>query len=159
LFNFIVGKNMKNYLVLATALLLGACECSDVCQNVDASQSAAPGTPGDFKQNIRDRVFFTFDSSKVSADAEKILEAQAGWMKVHQATTATVEGKCDARGTTEYNLALGKRRADATSKELVKLGVAQSRLKTISYGKDKLEVVGDTEEAHAQNRVAITVIN
>ena len=73
--------------------------------------------------------------------------------------TYLVEGHCDERGTREYNLALGARRANAAEKELTKLGIDKNRLKTISYGKEKLEVVADTDEAHAQNRVAITVIN
>ena len=144
---------------VALGLLLIGCECTDTCQNVDANAAATPGTPGHFKQTVKDRVFFNFDSSTLSADAKKSIEAQAGWLKVYSSTTATVEGKCDARGTREYNLALGARRANAAEKELVKLGIDKSRLKTISYGKEKLEVVSDTEEAHAQNRVAITVIN
>lgn len=144
---------------VALALLLVACECTDTCQNLDANAAATPGTPAHFKQTVKDRVFFDFDSSKLSDTAKKTVEAQAGWLKVYSSTTATVEGKCDARGTREYNLALGARRAASAEKELVKLGVAKDRIKTISYGKEKLEVVGDTEEAHAQNRVAVTVIN
>lgn len=151
---------MKNYLALAAlALALTACECDiNTCQNVDANRAAAPGSADDFKQNVRDRVFFNFDSAKISAEDKKTLEAQAGWLKVHPAQT-TIEGKCDVRGTREYNLALGARRADAVSKELTKLGIDKNRIKTISYGKDKLEALGDTEQAHAQNRVGITVIN
>ncbi len=143
----------------ALALLLIGCECTDTCQNVDANAAATPGTPGHFKHAVKDRVNFNFDSSSVSSEGKKTLEAQAGWLKVYSSTTATVEGKCDARGTREYNLALGARRANAAEKELVKLGIDKTRLKTISYGKEKLEVVGETEEAHAQNRVAVTVIN
>lgn len=144
---------------VALALLLIACDCTDTCKNVDATAAATPGTPGHFKQTVKDRVFFEFDKSNLSADAKKTLEAQAGWLKVYSSTTATVEGKCDARGTREYNLALGARRADATKKSLESLGISKDRLKTVSFGKEKLEVVGDTEECHAQNRVAITVIN
>jgi peptidoglycan-associated lipoprotein len=144
---------------IALGLLLIGCECTDTCQNVDANASATPGSPGHFKYTVKDRVFFNFDSATLSADDKKSLEAQAGWLKVYSSTTATVEGKCDSRGTSEYNLALGARRANAVEKQLVKLGVDKNRLKTISYGKDKLEVVGDGEAVHAQNRVAITVIN
>ncbi|MBP9829213.1 MAG: OmpA family protein [Proteobacteria bacterium] len=144
---------------VALGLLLIGCECTDTCQNVDANAAATPGTPGHFKQTVKDRVFFNFDSSTLSADAKKSVEAQAGWLKVYSSTTASVVGKCDPRGTSEYNLALGARRANAVEKELVKLGIDKNRLKTISYGKEKLEVVGDTEEAYAQNRVGITVIN
>ncbi len=144
---------------VAVGLLLIGCDCTDTCQNVDANAAATPGTPGHFKQTVKDRVFFNFNESTLSSDAKKALEAQAGWLKVYSSTTATLEGKCDARGTREYNLALGARRANSAEKALEQLGIDKSRLKTISYGKEKLEVVGETEEAHAQNRVAITVIN
>lgn len=160
--NKFLGKDYPMKKVLssaALALLLIGCECTDTCQNVDANAAATPGTPGHFKQTVRDRVFFNYDSSDVSSDAAKTLEAQAGWLKVYSSTTATIEGKCDARGTREYNLALGARRAGSVEKELAKLGIHKSRLKTISYGKEKLEVVGETEEAHAENRVGITAIN
>jgi len=144
---------------LALGLFLVGCDCTDTCQSLDANATATPGTPGHFKQTVRDRVFFNFNASTLSSDAKKTLEAQAGWLKVYSSTTATIEGKCDARGTREYNLALGGRRASSVEKALHTLGIDKNRLKTISYGKEKLEVVGDTEEAHAQNRAAITVIN
>ena len=144
---------------VALALLLIGCDCTDTCQSLDANAAATPGTPGHFKQTVKDRVFFNFNESTLSNDAKKALEAQAGWLKVYSSTKATLEGKCDARGTREYNLALGARRANSAEKALEKLGIDKTRLKTISFGKEKLEVVGETEEAHAQNRVAITVIN
>ncbi len=144
--------------LLATALLMTACETTNDSQEANA-EAATPGTATDFRNNIKDRVFFNFDSSKVSADAKKVLEAQAAWLKTYGTTTATVEGKTDARGTSQYNIALGARRAEATKKALVAAGAEAHRLSTVSYGKEKLEVSGDTEEAHAQNRVAVTVIN
>ncbi len=145
--------------LLATTLLIAACETSGDSQNVTVGSAATPGTAADFKANIKDRVFFAYDKATVSEDAKKVLEAQAAWLKTYSTTSATIEGKTDARGTAHYNMALGARRADAAKKTLASLGVDASRLKTISYGKEKLEVAGDTEEAHAQNRVAITVIN
>lgn len=145
--------------VLAAALLMAACETATDSQNVNVGTAAAPGTAADFKNNIKDRVFFAYDKSAVSADAKKVLEAQAAWLKTYGTTSATIEGKTDARGTSHYNMALGARRADAAKKVLVGCGVDANRLKTMSFGKEKLEVMGDTEEAHAQNRVAITVIN
>ncbi len=154
---------MKNkiFTVLAAGLALAACESGNNAdsQNVSVGRAATPGTPEDFKANIRDRVFFAFDKSAVSADAKKTLEAQSAWLKTHSATTATVEGHADERGTREYNLALGARRAEAAKSALAGMGVDGTRMKTISYGKDKSQAVGTTEEAHAQNRVAITVIN
>ena len=145
--------------VLAATLLMAACETASDSQNVNVGTAAAPGTAADFKNNIKDRVFFAYDKSTISADAKKVLEAQAAWLKTYGTTTATVEGKTDARGTSHYNMALGARRAEAAKKALVGAGVDTNRLKTMSLGKEKLEVMGDTEEAHAQNRAAITVIN
>ena len=151
---------MKQLLsVAALALLLIGCECTDVCKNVDAEESCAPGTPGDFKKTVKDRVFFNFDSAKLPEGTQATVDAQAGWLKVYPATKATVEGYCDERGTREYNLALGARRAAAVETALTKAGVAKDRLSTVSYGKDKPIVAGSTEEAYAQNRVAVTAIN
>lgn len=145
--------------ILATGALLAACECAPE-QEVNVGSAPQPGTTEDFKQNIKDRVFFAFNKSTVSAESARVLEAQAGWLKTYPNTTATVEGHCDDRGTREYNLALGARRAHAVSKDLTKLGVDKARLKTISYGKDRpLVADAQTEDQHAQNRVAITAIN
>jgi peptidoglycan-associated lipoprotein len=145
--------------LLATTLLMAACETATDSQNVNVGMATAPGSAADFKNNIKDRIFFEYDKSMVSMDAKKVLEAQAAWLKTYGTVTATVEGKTDCRGTSQYNMALGARRAEASKKALVSLGVDANRLKTISYGKEKLEVQGETEEAHAQNRTAITVIN
>jgi peptidoglycan-associated lipoprotein len=145
--------------VLAATLLMAACETASDSQNVNVGTAAAPGTAADFKNNIKDRVFFAYDKSTISADAKKVLEAQAAWLKTYGTTTVTEEGKTDPRGTAHYNMALGARRAEAAKKALVAAGVDANRIKTMSLGKEKLEVMGDTEEANAQNRVAITVIN
>jgi peptidoglycan-associated lipoprotein len=142
----------------ATAFALVACECAPE-QNVNVGSAVTPGTPEDFKANVKDRVFFAFDSSKITDESHKTLEQQAAWLKTYGNTTATVAGHCDARGTREYNLALGERRAHAAKKVLVKQGIAHGRLKTISYGKDQPLVAGDTEEVYAQNRAAVTSIN
>lgn len=143
--------------LLAAGLLMTA--CSDG-QNVDVDAAFAPGTPGDFKKNIKDRVGFGFDKANVSADAKKVLEAQAAWLKTHSATSATLEGYADERGTRDYNLALGARRAESVKSTLGTLGVEASRLKTASFGKDRPVVPNaKTEAEHAQNRVVITTIN
>ncbi len=143
----------------ALALFLVGCECTDVCESLDAGASAAPGTPAHFSQTVKDRVFFKFDESSVPMEAEDTVKAQASWLNVYGSTTATVEGHCDERGTREYNLALGARRANSLKRKLEGFGVASSRLKTVSYGKDKPQVMGNTEEAYAENRTAITSIN
>lgn len=151
---------MKNkfFALAAAALLMAACESTD-SQNVKIGSSATPGTAEDFKANIRDRVFFAFNKSNLSDDAKKVLEAQAAWFKTYNSTKGTIEGNTDVRGTREYNLALGARRAESVKVALVGMGVDASRLKTISFGKDKPEALGNTEKDHAVNRRAVTVIN
>ncbi|MBM3468477.1 MAG: peptidoglycan-associated lipoprotein [Alphaproteobacteria bacterium] len=143
--------------ILTTGLVLAACECAPD-QNVSVGQIGGPGTPEDFKANIKDRVFFAFNKSNITPESEKTLEAQAGWLKTYPATKAVVAGHCDARGTREYNQALGARRAHAAQKSLVRFGVDKHRLRTLSYGKDNPLVAGDTEEVYAQNRAAVTTI-
>jgi peptidoglycan-associated lipoprotein len=108
---------------------------------------------------IGDRIFFSFNKSDISPESKEILTRQAKFAGDHPELTFTVEGHCDERGTREYNLALGERRATADKKALAALGVSANRLQTISYGKERPAVVGSTEEAYAQNRRAVLVIN
>ncbi|AIK96827.1 OmpA family protein [Candidatus Odyssella acanthamoebae] len=152
---------MRNKLLSAIALgvLLAGCECSPEA-SMEAGSAPVPGSAEDFKANVKDRVFFAFNKHNVSAESDRVLEAQAAWFKTYPNTTAVVEGHADARGTREYNLALGKRRAHAAHVSLTKHGVEKKRLKEVSYGKDRPFVAdATTEEAHAQNRVAVTVVN
>jgi len=120
---------------------------------------AAPGSRADFTQNVGDRVFFAFNRSDISNEGQTTLQRQADWLKRYENVTITIEGRADDRGTREYNLALGNRRAAAVKRMLVSFGVADNRIAVISYGKERPVVVGDNEQAWAQNRVAITVIN
>ena len=124
-----------------------------------SSSTVTPGSKQDFVQNAGDRVFFAFNLSDVSSDGRATLQRQAEWLKRYRNVTVTVEGHCDDRGTREYNLALGQRRAAAAKRVLIALGIAPNRISIISYGKERPIVVGDDEQAWAQNRVAITVIN
>lgn len=150
---------MKNKIIALSALAVMLTACSEHDGgSAEVNVSAAPGTAADFKANHRDRVFFKYNESSLSKDAKKVLADQATWLKTYSGTKVTVEGKCDIRGTAEYNRALGEKRANAASHMLTKHGVAADRVKTVSYGKDRPEVPGDTAEAHAQNRVAITVV-
>lgn len=152
---------MRNKLLSAVALgvLLAGCECSPEA-NMEAGSAPVPGSAEDFKANVKDRVFFAFNKQNISAESNRVLEAQAAWFKTYPNTSAVVEGHADSRGTREYNLALGKRRAHAAMHDLVKHGVHKDRLKTVSYGKDRPFIADATsEEAHAQNRVAVTVVN
>jgi peptidoglycan-associated lipoprotein len=123
------------------------------------SRSIVPGSQQDLEASAGDRVFFAFDRSDITPESQQILTRQADWLRRYPNVTVTIEGHCDERGTREYNLALGERRAQAAKNVLVALGIPVSRISTISYGKERPAVVGSTEEAYAQNRRAVTVIN
>lgn len=124
---------------------------------VDGGQ-IAPGTVRDFTINVGDRVYFDFDSYSIRSDASRILAAQAGWLARYPQVQVRIEGNADERGTREYNLALGARRAEAVRSFLIANGVSASRIDTISYGKERPIAFGSTEEAWAQNRNAHTTI-
>ncbi len=121
--------------------------------------AAVPGSQQDLAQTAGDRVFFAFNRSDISSEGQQTLERQADWLRHYPNVTVTIEGHCDERGTREYNLALGERRADAVKNVLVAAGIPASRISTISYGKERPIVLGSNEEAWAQNRVAITTVN
>jgi peptidoglycan-associated lipoprotein len=123
------------------------------------SRSTVPGSQQDLEASAGDRVFFAFDRSDITPESQQILARQADWLRRYPNVTVTIEGHCDERGTREYNLALGERRAQAVKNVLVASGIAASRISTISYGKERPIVVGSNEEAWAQNRVAITTVN
>lgn len=118
----------------------------------------APGTEADFVETIGDRVFFATDSSRISPSARQTLEQQAEWLKQYPEFDVIVEGHADERGTREYNLALGERRANAAKQVLVAMGIEPNRITTISYGKERPAVLGHTEAAWSQNRRAVTVL-
>ncbi|MDY0883378.1 peptidoglycan-associated lipoprotein Pal [Dongia soli] len=156
---------------VAAALLLAA--CSSDGENTGnaagtntsgtdgqvAAASVAPGSAEDFKQNVGDRVFFALDRYDVSAEAQQQLQKQAAWLQQYPAVTVTVEGHADERGTREYNLALGERRANSVANYLTALGVDKSRLSVISYGKERPECTESNEACWSQNRRAVTTIN
>ncbi|MGE3622747.1 MAG: peptidoglycan-associated lipoprotein Pal [Bdellovibrionales bacterium] len=119
---------------------------------------AKPGTQDDLVVNVGDRVFFEFNASDISSEARATLDRQAAWLKKYPNIDVTIEGHCDERGTREYNLALGDRRATAVKNYLVSNGVSASRVKTISYGKERPAVLGHNEAAWAQNRRGVTVV-
>lgn len=119
---------------------------------------AAPGTAQDFTVNVGDRIFFDTDSSVIRSDAQVILARQAQWLNQYPNYQITIEGHADERGTREYNLALGARRAAATRDFLVSQGIAANRLNTISYGKERPVAVCDDISCWSQNRRAVTVL-
>lgn len=125
-----------------------------------APNSSNPAAQADLVNNIGDRVFFELDSSVVTAEGQRTLERQATWLKTkYPSVKLTVEGHADERGTREYNIALGERRATAVKNVLVGLGVDSSRLSTISYGKERPAVLGSSEDAWSQNRRGVSTVD
>ena len=120
--------------------------------------AATPGSAQDFTVNVGDRIFFDTDSSSIRADASQTLDRQAQWLARYPNYQVTVEGHADERGTREYNLALGARRAAAAKDYLASRGVPAQRLKTISYGKERPVAVCDDISCWSQNRRAVTVL-
>src|ERR1700674_1445403 len=123
------------------------------------SSRGGPGSQQDLAATAGDRVFFAYDRSDISSEAQQILQRQSGWLKRYPNVSVTIEGHTDERGTREYNLALGERRAQAVKNVLVALGVPAARVSTISYGKERPIVVGSDEAGYAQNRVGITTVH
>ncbi len=156
----------KSALALAaTLLLLAACD-SDSSNNGGANGVGANGTgtgtgilgTAADGSSITDRVYFATDSSTVDSEGQANLDKQAAWLKANSSVNVTLEGHADERGTREYNIALGERRATAAKSYLVGQGVPASRISTISYGKERPAVTGNDEGAWSQNRRAVTVI-
>lgn len=160
--------------VLAAVALVAACETApESSGNTQSSggassgSTAAPmakvtiphGSQEDLVVNVGDRVFFALNSSELSAQARAALEKQATWIKRFGGIRVVLEGHADERGTREYNLALGERRANAAKDYLVALGVNPSRVKTLSYGKERPAALGHNEAAWAQNRRSVTVVD
>jgi len=123
-----------------------------------AAPSIMPGSAEDLRVNIGDRVFFGFDRYNLTAEARYTLQQQAAWLIANSSSKITIEGHCDERGTREYNLALGERRASAVSDYLMTLGVPATRLSTLSYGKERPEDAASTETAWAKNRRSVTTV-
>ncbi|MCK5284983.1 MAG: peptidoglycan-associated lipoprotein Pal [Alphaproteobacteria bacterium] len=122
-------------------------------------QGFAPGTQADLVVNIGDRIFFGYDRYDLSNEALSILDAQANWLAQYPNLSITVEGHADERGTREYNLALGDRRASSVKSYLIALGIDPNRVNTISYGKERPSVLGANDSSWAQNRRGVTKID
>lgn len=118
----------------------------------------AAGSSTELATNVGDRVFFAYDSSVLTSEAQMVLDRQAEWLKGNANINVAIEGHCDERGTREYNIALGERRASATKDYLVSAGVSGGRVSIISYGKERPAVVGNDEGAWSQNRRGVTVL-
>lgn len=167
----ILGKFVT---VSAAVLLLAACETAPNGAGTvggvnggagygdgrygNVNGNVLPGSQADLEANVGDRVFFATDSSVIRGEAQDTLERQAAWLKQYSDLSVVIEGHADERGTREYNLALGERRATAAKNYLVSLGIPASRVSTTSYGKERPAVLGHDESAWGQNRRAVTVI-
>jgi peptidoglycan-associated lipoprotein len=123
------------------------------------SQPAAAVDAADLLANVGDRVLFGFDSSELTSGSQATLNRQAAFLAARPALRITIEGHCDERGTREYNLALGERRASVVRDYLVARGINAARIKTISYGKERPAAVGSNEAAWAKNRRSVTVLD
>lgn len=149
-------RMIKALTAIAAMILIAACSSDQAA--APATTTVTPGSVADFRQNVGDRVFFDTDQSTIREDGRQTLNRQAEWLKKYTNYQITIEGHCDERGTREYNLALGERRANAARQYLVAQGIPASRLKTISYGKERPDPVGSDEAAWARNRRAVTAL-
>ena len=165
-------SNILKFAALSAALMVGACTTK---QEVAATPpppappppvQAAPAPPGivpgsiqDFKVNVGDTVHFAYNEYNIEDNDKATLQRQATWLQKYPSIKVTVEGDCDERGTREYNLALGARRANAVKEYLVSLGVSSARVDTISYGKEHPICTQSTEDCWAQNRRGVTSIS
>ncbi|ODT07491.1 MAG: peptidoglycan-associated lipoprotein [Mesorhizobium sp. SCN 65-20] len=161
-----IAKFATNPVVVALVATLAIAGCaskkgpnSAADLGLGGAGAATPGSSQDFTVNVGDRIFFDTDSSSIRADAQGILARQAQWLNQYRQYAIVVEGHADERGTREYNLALGARRAAATRDYLASQGVAASRIKTISYGKERPVAVCDDISCWSQNRRAVTTLS
>lgn len=158
--------NLKILSLLAAVLLVAACHQEQPATGQAGGAGAAtgstvggPSSPQQAMVSAGNTIYFALDRSDITAESRQVLLRQAALLNQNPAWTVTVEGHCDERGTVEYNLGLGERRANATKQALIALGVAAGRINVISYGKERPANPGHNEQAWAQNRRAVTVVN
>jgi peptidoglycan-associated lipoprotein len=147
--------------VLVAALAISACakNAEDTLAHGGAGAAATPGSQQDFVVNVGDRVFFDTDQTDLSSQARTTLDNQAQWLSRYGQYSFTIEGHADERGTREYNIALGARRAQSVREYLISRGIAANRMRTISYGKERPVAVCNDISCWSQNRRAVTVLN
>ncbi|MGH6715486.1 MAG: peptidoglycan-associated lipoprotein Pal [Bradyrhizobium sp.] len=153
-----VFQGLKLAAVLAVALSMGACANRNLGANAMRS-AATPGSQQDFVVNVGDRVFFSSDQSDLSQQAIATLSKQVQWLQTYPRYTFTIEGNADERGTREYNLALGARRAQTVRDFMVAHGINGSRIRTISYGNERPVALCNDESCWSQNRRAVTKLD
>jgi peptidoglycan-associated lipoprotein len=152
-------RNARLAVALLAGLGLAACASHATQEQAGLASSAAPGSQQDFVVNVGDRVFFETDSTELTPQARSTLDKQAQWLQLYNRYSFTVEGHADERGTREYNIALGARRAQTVHDYLVARGVDGTRMRTISYGKERPVAVCNDISCWSQNRRAVTVLN
>lgn len=162
--------NYKAIGFLAALALLGACSDNTTGgastggasggggASASSNGGANPGSQQDLVANVGDRVFFAYDQTQLSSDARATLDRQVQWLQRYPQVSIQMAGNTDERGTEEYNLALGQRRANAARDYLVAQGVSSARINTISYGKERPAATGADEQAYSQDRNAITSV-
>ena len=159
--------NLKVLGLFAAVLLVAACSQSQPPaganqgggQATTTTSGAGAGSPNAVLASAGNTIYFAFDRSDITGESRQVLVRQAAVLNQNPSWTVTIEGHCDERGTVEYNLGLGERRANATKQALIALGVAAGRINVISYGKERPVNPGHNEQGWAQNRRAVTVAN
>jgi peptidoglycan-associated lipoprotein len=152
-------QGLKLAAVFAVALSMGACANKNLAANGAMGTAATPGSQQDFVVNVGDRVFFESDQTDLSPQAIATLDKQVQWLQTYNRYAFTIEGHADERGTREYNIALGARRAQSVRSYFVSHGIDASRMRTISYGKERPVAVCNDISCWSQNRRAVTVLN
>lgn len=158
---------LKALAVLAAAMALAACSSTPETGSGTTGGGAAPvtvpsgpaaGSEQEFVREVGDRIFFALDSYNLDGEAQSTLRRQAAWLQKYPRHSAVIEGHCDERGTREYNLALGERRANAVRNYLVSLGVPATRVTTVSYGKERPTCTTPNESCWSRNRRGVTTL-
>jgi peptidoglycan-associated lipoprotein len=143
----------------AIAVALSMAACANTPNQTGLAGAAVPGSQQDFVVNVGDRVFFETDQTDLTPQGRATLDKQAQWLAQYNRYTFTIEGHADERGTREYNIALGARRAQTVREYLVSRGIDAQRMRTISYGKERPVAVCNDISCWSQNRRAVTVLN
>ena len=150
---------VKFAFALVAVMTIAACANKPADQQAGVGGVATPGSQQDFVVNVGDRVFFESDQTDLTPTARGTLDKQAQWLQQYNRYSFTIEGHADERGTREYNIALGARRAQTVREYLVSRGIAANRMRTISYGKERPVAVCNDISCWSQNRRAVTVLN
>jgi peptidoglycan-associated lipoprotein len=154
-----IVRGAKFAALLLGALAIAGCAKQAATDQLGMAGASTPGSQQDFIVNVGDRVFFDTDSSELSAQSRATLDKQAQWLNQYSNYAFTIEGHADERGTREYNIALGARRAQTVREYLISRGVQAQRMHTISYGKERPVAVCNDISCWSQNRRAVTVLN